>query len=174
VVSLDGEAAVVITKRSEDLATHKGEWVFPGGSVEAADRTPGDAAIRETAEELGVTRDRITLIGEMDGYGPIPTGHVVHVFIGLLEGLDFHPADFEVADVEIVRLSAFLQPGRHLQHVGWPDDYEPAPSPDVRQMIASSVQSFFEVRPGQLLWGSQSGIVIQLLDLLLGRPDWRA
>jgi 8-oxo-dGTP pyrophosphatase MutT (NUDIX family) len=176
IVSLAGEAAVVVTKRSEGLATHKGDWVFPGGGVDARDSSPAHAAIRETAEELGVAPDRLTVIGEIDGYGPINTGHVVHVFIGLLDGLETDPNSAEVADIEFVPLSVLLQRGRHFRHIGWPDGYEPTPNPEVRQMLASSAHAYtyFEIRPGQLLWGPQADILVQLFALLLGESGWSA
>ena len=54
---------VLLTQRSADLPDHPGQISFPGGRVEAADADLGSAALRETEEEIGVPRERITLLG---------------------------------------------------------------------------------------------------------------
>ena len=63
----DGGFEVLLLKRSE-VGAFAGLWVFPGGRVEDAD--PGDdelaraasAAVREAAEEVGITVDPASLI----------------------------------------------------------------------------------------------------------------
>jgi 8-oxo-dGTP pyrophosphatase MutT (NUDIX family) len=59
-----GGLEVLLLRRNPDLAFHGGAWVFPGGRVDPADRTPGvngaplaaarRAAVREAKEEAGL------------------------------------------------------------------------------------------------------------------------
>ena len=49
----DGEARVVLTRRSSSMRSHRGEVSFPGGRIEV-DETPVQAALREADEEVGI------------------------------------------------------------------------------------------------------------------------
>src|SRR5262245_52128685 len=61
------EPTVLLTLRTE-LPSHPGQIAFPGGKIEAQDRTPADAALREAAEEIGLARALIDPIGYLDLY----------------------------------------------------------------------------------------------------------
>lgn len=56
-------AHVVLTRRSLNVGTHKGQIGFPGGRADPEDRGPSDTALRELREELGVPSDTVTLHG---------------------------------------------------------------------------------------------------------------
>src|ERR1017187_8461832 len=62
-VNRAGGLAVLLTQRSADLPDHAGQISFPGGRIEAEDVDPGAAALREADEEIGLVRDRVTLLG---------------------------------------------------------------------------------------------------------------
>ncbi|KAA0177347.1 hypothetical protein FNF27_01125 [Cafeteria roenbergensis] len=47
----DGEAAILLTVRSHNVSTHKGQVSFPGGHIDAGE-TPEAAAVRELLEEM--------------------------------------------------------------------------------------------------------------------------
>ena len=46
VVDDDGEAAVILTKRSATMPSHRDDWVFPGGRLDPADASHAEAARR--------------------------------------------------------------------------------------------------------------------------------
>ncbi|MBC7387562.1 MAG: CoA pyrophosphatase [Cryobacterium sp.] len=81
---------ILITRRTERLETHKGQYALPGGSVDAEDGPPGSemslvtAALRETEEEVGIRSERIRPFGVLP---PIwtPTGFLVTPVLGLLD-----------------------------------------------------------------------------------------
>src|SRR5579872_6684196 len=60
------EPHVLFTQRSQEVLTHKGHISFPGGMVEPEDGGPAAAALRETEEEVGIPRDQVRLLGQMD------------------------------------------------------------------------------------------------------------
>jgi 8-oxo-dGTP pyrophosphatase MutT (NUDIX family) len=64
----DEEATVLLTQRAEKLRSHSGQVAFPGGRIDATDASAEDAALRETFEEIGLTADRIDVIGRMPDY----------------------------------------------------------------------------------------------------------
>src|SRR6201996_6866035 len=63
------QPTVLLTQRSAHLNEHAGQISFPGGKIDATDASPLDAALREAAEEVGLTRDFIEPIGYLDLYG---------------------------------------------------------------------------------------------------------
>lgn len=56
---------VLLTVRSADLPTHRGQISFPGGSLEPRE-TPVQAALREAEEEVGLDPRSVTVLGELD------------------------------------------------------------------------------------------------------------
>ncbi|MDL2345574.1 CoA pyrophosphatase [Deinococcus sp. MIMF12] len=56
---------VLLTVRSADLPTHRGQISFPGGSLDPGE-TPVQAALREADEEVGLSPTDVTVLGELD------------------------------------------------------------------------------------------------------------
>ena len=86
-------------RRSFDLKSQPGEICFPGGSIEAVEH-PRDAAIRETCEELNLTRDSIEIIGQIDS---IMTSFdmLIHCYVGLLH-CNFEDIDYSKDEVDLI------------------------------------------------------------------------
>ena len=80
----DNKVYILLTKRSEKLKNHAGEICFPGGRIEKNDKDPLDTALRETFEEVGVSRDKIKVIGQLDDY-ITGTGFHISTFVGILK-----------------------------------------------------------------------------------------
>ena len=64
-IFLDNEYHLLFEKRSANIK-QGGEICFPGGRIEKSDKTPTDTALRETFEEIGVEKSKITVIGMLD------------------------------------------------------------------------------------------------------------
>src|SRR5206468_6505694 len=60
----DGEARVILTRRTTWLRSHSGQVAFPGGRVEEGEQ-PVDAALRETWEEVGIDPTTVEVIGHL-------------------------------------------------------------------------------------------------------------
>lgn len=61
------EAAFLLTRRPRHLKRHAGQYALPGGRMDAGE-TPEAAALRETAEELGLHLAPSSIIGVLDDY----------------------------------------------------------------------------------------------------------
>jgi 8-oxo-dGTP pyrophosphatase MutT (NUDIX family) len=61
---------LILTRRPDDMRTHAGDVVFPGGTIESADESPVETALREAWEEIGITPDRVEVLG---GLSPVRT-----------------------------------------------------------------------------------------------------
>jgi len=72
-------------KRVDRLRHHAREIAFPGGKPDPGDRDLMDTAFRETEEELGISRDRLHLLGPL---APVPTAtsrFTLNPFVALVE-----------------------------------------------------------------------------------------
>jgi 8-oxo-dGTP pyrophosphatase MutT (NUDIX family) len=173
VVDVDGEAGVIITKRPATMLHHRGDWVFPGGRVDPAhDATSSDAARREAEEELGIPAGRVDIVGQLDTHGPIVTGFVIEVFVGVIDGtVPLAPDPREVSEVSTVPLSYFMLGASFAVGRSAPD-HEPgpsaggAPTPSPGRDVAGGLASF-ALANGDLLWGTQGQILYNLLDQLV-------
>jgi 8-oxo-dGTP pyrophosphatase MutT (NUDIX family) len=61
----EGEAMLIFIRRASTLRSHSGEIAFPGGSVDATDESPVQAALREAQEEIGLHPARAEVLGIM-------------------------------------------------------------------------------------------------------------
>ncbi len=79
----EGEPHIVLTRRTEDVEHHKGETSFPGGALDPEDSDLLTTALRETEEEIGVRREDVEVLGQLDDIVTI-TGFLVSPFVGVL------------------------------------------------------------------------------------------
>lgn len=78
-----GEPWTYLTQRPMTLREHPGQIAFPGGGRDAADLTPLHTALRETREELGLSDERVDVLG-MLGAMPTVTAYWVTPFVGVV------------------------------------------------------------------------------------------
>src|SRR5438034_11004573 len=68
-----GEPCLVFTKRTQRVATHKGQISFPGGAVDPGDGSVLAAAPRASAEELALPRAAREPLGALDDTETVAT-----------------------------------------------------------------------------------------------------
>ena len=106
-----GQPHFLLTRRTEDVRTHKGQISFPGGmrlDGESLDRT----ALRETFEEVGITDRQIELLGRFHDYVS-SSEYLVSTFAGFIgETFTAEPQPREVAEILEVPFQVFSEPGR--------------------------------------------------------------
>ena len=146
--------SVLLTLRTSHLSAHAGQVAFPGGRIEAGDRDATAAALRETEEEVGLPRDRVTLIGRLDTY-VTGTGFEITPVVGVIAPpfpLVVDP--FEVAEVFEVPLSYILDPSNHRR---------------TEREFGQRTRVFF-VLPyeNRNIWGATAGMLVNLAEVLSG------
>jgi len=167
-VEVDGEVAFVVTKRGSGMRHHRDDWVFPGGALDPGE-TSGDAAVREAEEELGIDRSAVELLGRLTTRGPIITGYVIDVHVGLVHAappFDHHPG--EVAEVAVVPLSRLAAAAAHETRTTMPD-FVTGPFAEGATSLMDTTRPlhYFAIRDGEWLWGLQGDVVAELFSLVL-------
>lgn len=74
---------ILITRRTENVETHKGQYALPGGMRDEEDLSDQATALRETEEEMGIRPSDIEVMGALPSLWT-PTGFHVTPVVGLL------------------------------------------------------------------------------------------
>ena len=151
-----GALWVVLTKRSETLPDHSGQYAFPGGACEEGDEDEVATALREAGEELGIDPAVVVVLGQLDDVWT-PSGFVISPVVGALPyPLVMHPSSEEVQAVVPVPFAYLANPeaAENEEHVVG------------GERIISPV---FHYR-GHRVWGATARIVSDLVSRLTGAP----
>ncbi len=99
----------VLTKRTSKYPgdIHSGQISFPGGSQESNEVELYQTAFRETHEEIGVSSDKLMLLGKLtELYIPV-SNFMVHPFVAYIDHQPFYTPQIEEVD-EIIEASIDL------------------------------------------------------------------
>lgn len=110
--SRDGAPWLIFTVRSLDLASHRGEISFPGGSREATDEDLRDTALRESDEEIGLAPTLVSILGPLPPVFSAVSNFLIQPYVGWLgEGAPrLTPNPSEVSEVIHAPLAALDDP----------------------------------------------------------------
>ncbi len=147
------ELYFVLTRRTDTVASHKGQISLPGGARENHEQLV-ETACRETSEELGIDVSYVDILGEplTPLYIPV-SGFWVTAFVGLCpDPPEFRPAPEEVLELIETPLSVLVDP-RTVQEEEWEIRGEPVGVP------------FFDVQ-GHKVWGATAMILSELAVML--------
>ena len=151
-VNRDTGITVMLTQRTAHLHDHAGQISFPGGRVDLGDVDRIDTALREAAEETGLPRERVDILGLLPEYD-VMSGFRVTPVVGWIEPpVSFVPDPFEVADVFEVPLAFLLDPAHHLTQSRQVDD-------TLRHWYAMPWE-------GRHIWGATAGMLHSLYRIL--------
>ncbi len=150
----EGHTRVILTRRSARLRNHAGQVAFPGGRLDDGE-TDVDAALRETEEEIGLPRERVRVIGQLERLTTIVSSSSIQPFVGVIDGPlpTLTHAPIEVERVFDVRLSDLVHADCYHEEI-W--DYADGAFP----------VWFFDVE-GDTIWGATSRMLRRLLDLAI-------
>jgi 8-oxo-dGTP pyrophosphatase MutT (NUDIX family) len=104
---------VLLTKRASHLRHHPSQVSFPGGKVEKEDNSLVDTAFREAFEEIGLSRDSATIVGQLPAYETISGFHVTPVIALVTADQTYQIDKNEVAEIFQVPLQHFLTTNEH-------------------------------------------------------------
>ena len=105
-----GEWHVLFTLRTHLVETHKGQVSFPGGRVDPEDTSRVDTALREAEEEIGLRREDVTVLGQLDELLTVTQYHITPVVGVFLWPYTFVPSTAELSEIFGVPLSWLADP----------------------------------------------------------------
>lgn len=106
--------SVILTVRSSDMPSHAGQIAFPGGRVDERDATRVDTALREAEEEIGLARERVTVLGSL-GVHEGGLGFRVTPVIGLVDPqAELRACPREVAEIFEAPLAFIADLSNHI------------------------------------------------------------
>lgn len=147
----DGQT-VLLTLRTDHLNDHAGQISFPGGRLDAGDRTPVETALREAEEEIGLTREQVEVVGRLDDY-LVATGYRITPVVALVAlPLALALDRFEVAEAFEVPLALVLSSASYRT--------------DSR--VINRIEHRFHVLPykNYNIWGATAAILVNLRQVL--------
>lgn len=107
---------LLLTRRADHLRDHAGQISFPGGRVEPGDGSAEATALRETEEEIGLSRVHIELIGRLPIYTTVTAFQVTPIVALVQPGIALTLDAFEVAEAFEVPLRFLMNPAHHRRH----------------------------------------------------------
>jgi 8-oxo-dGTP pyrophosphatase MutT (NUDIX family) len=143
---------VLLTQRSAQLRNHPGQISFPGGRIEPQDAGPLAAALRETEEEIGLSREHVSFAGYLDPY-LVLTGFWITPVVGFVRpGFVLKLDQREVDSTFEVPLSHILDPANHRSR---------------ERTIGDRTVQVYDIPYGDRhIWGATAGMLIGLYQLL--------
>jgi 8-oxo-dGTP pyrophosphatase MutT (NUDIX family) len=159
-----GESHVILTRRSFEMRSHRGEIAFPGGRSHDGE-TPTATALREAQEEVGLDPASVTPFAWLSPIATFASGSAIFPVVGFLNGrpdLVIDPS--EVDRAFSVSLSDLVADGSFLEE-RW---RRPLMRPGANEDGFFPLY-FFKV-PDDLIWGATARVLTELLCLVTGAP----
>lgn len=94
-----GDVHVLLTLRTNTVASHKGQISFPGGGSESGDSDITETALRETVEEVGIEPTSVEVLGLMDDVVAV-SNHIVTPVVGVIP----YPYRYKISTEEIAEV----------------------------------------------------------------------
>ena len=157
IVPRDDGVKVLMTRRSDSLASHTGQVAFPGGRLDPGE-TAAQAAVREAWEEVALDPSAVEVLGVGDGYETV-TGFMVTPVVGwLAEPPSVSPSPDEVAEVFEAPWDFLMDPANHRR-----DFHDPESGP----------RRWFWAMPWRerYIWGATAGMIRALHARLHDRAE---
>jgi len=155
IVERDGPA-LVFTKRTDHVGSHRGQISFPGGRVDPTDAGFLEAALRETEEEIGLPGTTVEPLGALDDTETVATEFIITPWVGLVRApVAWKPDGHEIERVIEVPFARLVEPAalrvEHRERAGV-----------LREMY------LWDLGGGDVLWGATARILKHYLDVLAG------
>jgi 8-oxo-dGTP pyrophosphatase MutT (NUDIX family) len=145
---------VFLTKRSSNLKSHTGEISFPGGRYVESDGTLLATALRETAEEVGITFSVDQIVGCLSAVRTMTSNHFIVPFVTIQDMLpQYRISTTEVeAVIDVPLIETLKSIGLDAEHYHLAND------------------AFKFTYGNNVIWGATARVLKQMHDILL-RPS---
>ncbi|MDO9153827.1 MAG: CoA pyrophosphatase [Paludibacter sp.] len=153
----DNRIKVIFIRRSNYVGIHAGQIAFPGGRFEESDVYIENTALREIEEEIGITPDKIEVLGRLtDIY--VPTSNfLICVFVGFINQKPKYTMNVhEVSEIiELDLMDFFKEDIIDEKEFVIPSDH------------ISVIAQYYKVGTIEL-WGASAMVMTELIDIIRG------
>jgi 8-oxo-dGTP pyrophosphatase MutT (NUDIX family) len=157
-----GEARVLLTRRSAELRTHRGQVSFPGGRIDPGEDAAA-GALREAHEEIDLDPSAVEILGWLHPLFTLNASLILPVVGMLAARPQVHPNEDEVARVFDVELAELVADGVYRSDTWDPYEEWSTSGPQARELW------FFDVE-GERVWGATARILHELAVVTLDLP----
>lgn len=171
-IEKDGELHVLFEVRSHHLRSQPGEICFPGGRIDATDKSEEETAIRETIEEIGIMEEEISEVFPLD-YIVSPFGMIVYSFLGIIDSsVEFKPNPAEVDHVFTVPLSFFRDNEPKIYRMNFeiqPEENFPfdlISGGENYNWRTRDMDEYFYIYNDKVIWGLTARILNHFIEIL--------
>ncbi len=146
----EGQLWILFTRRTDTVEHHRGQISFPGGGQEPGDENLLQTALRETEEEIGISRADVRLLGSLSPIVTITNFYVEPYVAAIPQPYVFRPAATEIAEILEVPVPALLDPAVLEQ-----------------KTLPGRPETILFYRHGpHTIWGATARILAELLEVL--------
>jgi 8-oxo-dGTP pyrophosphatase MutT (NUDIX family) len=150
-----GQYHLLFIQRTERVKNHKGQISFPGGAYEKTDGLILNTALREAEEEIGLARDDVQVLGELDDTLTATSNYIISPFVGLIPyPYDFKPDKWETEELLEVPIRALLDKNCF--------------SKGITVQNGQQVETYFYQYGDKSIWGATAKILQQFLEIYTG------
>lgn len=172
-VEKDGKIHILYEVRSATISTQPKEVSFPGGKIEEGE-TAKEAAIRETFEEIGISEDKIKILGEGDKLIAL-ANFTIYTYYGFIKEEDLKYIKLNPDEVEryfLVPIEFFMENNPEIYTFKikqFAQDNFPFQkvniSPDYRFMDSKRQVPIYSYE-GEAIWGLTGKITKNFIEML--------
>ena len=148
--SQDG-LSVLLTVRTEEVESHKGQVSLPGGMMDKGDKDIIETALRESTEEIGLEAACVEILGLLDDT-VVPSQFIITPVVGYITSKPLaKPSEDEVAEIFDVPLSFFTD--------------EKCVRREDRVIKGRRIPLWFYDYEGKVIWGATAAILRNLAKI---------
>ncbi|TWT27106.1 CoA pyrophosphatase [Planomicrobium sp. CPCC 101110] len=171
-IEKEGDIHILFEIRSHKLRRQPGEICFPGGRIDAQDKSERDTALRETTEELGIKREDIFDVFPLD-YIVSPFGMMVYTYAGFIDpAVQFKPNPPEVDSLFTVPLAFFLEIKPKIYRINF--DVQPEESFPYNLIAGGenynwrtrTLDEYFYIYEDKVIWGLTARILSHFVEII--------
>jgi 8-oxo-dGTP pyrophosphatase MutT (NUDIX family) len=150
---------ILLTRRTDLVADHKGQVAYPGGRAHPDDPSPQLTALREADEEIGLQPQDVRVLGELEALHTISNYRVTPV-VGMIPWpYNLRLQTTEVGRVFTIPLEWLVDPA-HFELRERQVNFPACPETQRLRVI------YYQPYDGEVLWGVSAEITLRLLARL--------
>lgn len=163
---------VLFEVRSLQLRRQPGEICFPGGRIDLEDLDEKSAAIRETTEELGISKENLSEVFPLD-FMISPFGMMIYPFVTVIDSPEkIQPNPAEVGEIFTVPLSYFIENDPDIYHLHF--KVEPEENFPFDLIVGGenynwrtrAIDEYFYLYEEKAIWGLTAKILSHFIEIL--------